>query len=131
MKYVTLEQILLIHSIVIDETGGMHGVRDHHAILSFLQAPQQIVFGRELYPTIFLKAAVYVRDIIMHHAFLDGNKRTGMTVAVVFLENNGYDFTAREGEIEKFALKTVEKKLTIEKIALWLRKHSKKHSVVP
>ncbi len=126
MNYLTLEQILLIHSIVIDETGGMHGVRDHHAILSFVQAPQQIVFGKELYSSIFLKAAVYARDIIMHHAFLDGNKRTGMAAAIIFLESNGYDFTAREGEIEKFALKAVEKKLTVETIAAWLEKHSRK-----
>ena len=126
MNYLTLEQILLVHSIVIDETGGMHGVRDHHAILSFVQAPRQIVFGKELYPTIFLKAAVYVRNIIMHHAFLDGNKRTSMTAAIVFLENNECNFTAREGEIEKFALKVVEKKLTVETIAAWLEKHSRK-----
>ena len=86
MKYLTKEQILIIHSIIIDETGGMHGVRDHNAVLSVEALPRQKLFGKELYPTIFLKATVYTRNIIMNHFFIDGNKRTGMTAASVFLE---------------------------------------------
>lgn len=126
MKYLTKEQILLIHSMAIDETSGLHGVRDYHVILSLEVAPKQKVFNKELYPTIFLKTAVYARDIIMNHPFLDGNKRTGMTAAGVFLENNGYKIIAKEGEIEKFALKIINEKISLETIAAWLKKHSKK-----
>ena len=126
MKYLTREQILLIHSIVIDETGGSHGVRDHHAILSLERAPRQSVFGKELYATSFEKAAVYARDITMNHPFLDGNKRTGMTAAIVFLESNGFFFQIRQGEIERCALKIIEKRLGIEEISVWLKKHSRR-----
>lgn len=110
--------------MIIDETGGSHGVRDYNAILSLENLPKQQAFGRELYPTIFLKAAVYVRNIISSHPFVDGNKRTGMTAASVFLEENGLKVMAKEGEIEKFALKIVSKKLELEAITRWLQKHS-------
>ncbi|MEE8131675.1 MAG: type II toxin-antitoxin system death-on-curing family toxin [Candidatus Paceibacterota bacterium] len=126
MVYLTEAQILLIHSMVIDETGGAHGVRDYHAILSLVNLPKQKAFGKELYPTIFIKTAVYARNIITAHPFIDGNKRAGITAASVFLENNGYKIIAKEGEIEKFALKIIVKKLNLGTIAKWFKKHSKK-----
>ena len=112
--------------MAVDETGGLHGVRDHQAILSMEELPKQAVFGKELYPAIFDKAAVYARNIIMNHPFVDGNKRTAMTAASVFLGDNGYQVEAKEGEIEKFALKIVLDKLGIKEIAAWFKKHSKK-----
>lgn len=126
MKYLSADQVLLIHSVVIDETGGSHGVRDHGVILSLEQVVKQTAFGKEFYPTIFEKAAVYVRNIIRQHPFVDGNKRTGISAASVFLENNGYQITAKRGEIEKMALKIAIKKLEIKTIASWLRKCSGK-----
>ncbi|MBI2355894.1 MAG: type II toxin-antitoxin system death-on-curing family toxin [Candidatus Doudnabacteria bacterium] len=119
-------QILLIHSIAIDETGGSHGVRDNGVILSLEQVPKQIIFGKELYPTVFDKAAVYARNIIRQHPFIDGNKRVGMAAAGVFLENNGYFLDVENGQIEKMALKIAIKRLEAKAIASWLRKHSKK-----
>ena len=124
--YLTAERILQIHSMLIDETGGSHGLRDHNAILSVEQMPQQAVFGKELYPGVFLKAAVYARTIIMNHPFIDGNKRTGMAASIVFLERNGYMSIAKDGEIEEFALKVVTEKLSLGIIANWFKKHSKK-----
>lgn len=126
MKYLTMGQILLIHSIAIDETGGSHGVRDNGVILSLEQVPKQIIFGKELYPTVFDKAAVYARNIIRQHPFIDGNKRVGMAAAGVFLENNGYFLDVENGQIEKMALKIAIKRLEAKAIASWLRKHSKK-----
>ncbi len=125
MHYLTKEQILFIHSVIIDETSGSHGVRDMHALLSLVQSPAQKVFGKELYPTIFDKAALYARDIIMNYPFIDGNKRTGITAASVFLENHDYEIIAHEGEFEEFALRIVSEKLEIDVIAGWLKAHSK------
>lgn len=126
MKYLSAGDILQIHSMIIDETGGLHGVRDYHAILSLESTPKQKVFGKELYPTIFLKAAVYIRNLIMSHSFVDGNKRTGMTSASVFLENNGYIITVKKGEIERFVLRVINEKLDLDIIAAWLKKNSQK-----
>lgn len=112
--------------MVIDETGGSHGVRNTHMILSLVAAPAQSAFGKELYPTVFEKAALYARDIIMNHSFIDGNKRTGITAAAVFLENNGYIITTKEGEFENLALRIVAERLGVQDIAAWFKKHSKK-----
>lgn len=126
MKYLSAEDILHIHSLLIDETGGAHGVRDQHALLSLAGLPKQKVFGRELYPTIFDKAAVYARNIIFGHPFVDGNKRTAMTATSVFLEDNGYSITAAKGEIERFALAVLHEKLNASEIAAWLKNHCRK-----
>lgn len=112
--------------MIIDETGGSHGVRDHNAILSLESLPQQNVFGKELYPSLFHKAAVYARNIIASHPFLDGNKRTAMTAASVFLENNGYRLNAKEGLVEKFALRVIKEKLNVNEIAAWFQRHTTK-----
>src|SRR3989344_2216428 len=131
-KYLSEAEILLIHSRVVDETGGLHGIRDWNAIQSVVGQPQQAVFGEELYPTLFLKAAVYARNIIAHHPFLDGNKRTGITVASVFLEENTYRVDAAEGEFYALALRIAEDKLEYEEIAEWFESHAMKiRAVLP
>lgn len=126
MKYLTAEQILLIHSIIIRETGGLHGVRDHHAILSLVNLPKQKAFGKEFYPTLFHKAAVYARSIIMNHPFFDGNKRTGIAAAFDFLRENGYEIVVKRGRVEQFALQVIGRRFTIEQISGWLKKYSQK-----
>lgn len=126
MRYLSAKHILLLHSLALEKDGGMSGVRNMHVVLSLEDLPRQNVFGEELYPTVFHKAAVYTRNIIMSHPFVDGNKRTGILVALVFLEKNGYKFFSAKGDIEKFAISIIIKRLTIEQIAKWLKKHSRK-----
>jgi len=126
MVYLSPEQILIIHSFVLDETGGLHGVRDRDAIASARALAQQQAFGQELYPTVFDKAAVYIRSIIKNHPFVDGNKRSGMMTAAVFLELNGYKLQVSKGGVYKFALRVAKQKLELAKIATWLKQNSKK-----
>lgn len=113
--------------MIIEETGGTHGVRELEVIEGLTLSPKQSVFNQDLYPTLYDKAAVYAREIMMRHAFVDGNKRSGMTAAFVFLENNGYVATAKQGEIEKFALRIVLEHLDIPEITKWLKSKSRKH----
>jgi len=126
MRYLTASQILLIHSMLIDEHGGSHGVRERNLIASLEQLPAQKAFGKELYPTIYLKSAVYARNIITSHPFFDGNKRTGITCAAISLENNGYVFDAKEGELEHYAILIAREKPELKEIAAWLKAHSKR-----
>jgi len=126
MKYLTKEQILLVHSIAVDEAGGTHGIRDPDAILSLEILPSQKAFGKELYKGVFAKAALYTRNIIMSHPFIDGNKRTGIISAGIFLELNGYFLIAPEGEVEKFAVRIVVEKLGITEISDWFKQNSRK-----
>lgn len=114
--------------MLIESYGGTHGVRDMHTLMSLEEAPGQAAFGKELYPTVFLKAAVYARNIITAHPFLDGNKRAGISCATVFLENNGYVFNAPEGALQDYAVEIARTKPSLEEIAAWLKKHSKRTS---
>jgi death on curing protein len=120
-----LEEILRLHFQVIEDYGGSHGVRSEERLKSVVLAPQQEVFGVEQYPDILEKAAVYMRNIIGDHAFTDGNKRSGVTVAGVFLLRNGITQTAMPKELEDFAVRVAVEHLDVPTIAAWLRAHSK------
>lgn len=124
MQYLTAEEILLIHHQLIERYGGLHGTRNLSRVKSAALAPSQYVFKEEQYKTIFEKAAVYARNIIIDHPFYDGNKRTGITTAVMFLVKSGYNFKAQEGEIEDFAVKIAVGKPDITDIAMWLKQHT-------
>ena len=108
--------------MILDETGGLHGVRHLNLLQSAAELPKQAAFGSELYPDAHTKAAVYARSIIMNHPFVDGNKRTGITTALIFLADNGHEDLTKESEVEKFAVQIVKKRLTVEQIAAWLKK---------
>jgi len=124
VNYLTAADILRIHSYIIDETGGSHGLRDRGAVESVVATPQQSFFGKEIHDTVFKKAAVYLFQIAMNHPFVDGNKRTAITAAGIFLEENGYMLAMEDGVAEDFMVHIVEDKLEREAIADWLKSHS-------
>jgi death on curing protein len=127
MKYLTLKDIELIHMQIIDASGGSQGVRDRERIRSAIAGTKQIVFGQELYVTVFEKAAVLMRGIIADHPFVDGNKRTGTISALVFLNFNNYDTSSLiDKELEDFAVKVAVEKLDVPQIAEWLKAKSRK-----
>ena len=109
---------------MIKDFGGSHGVRDEGRLKSVIRAPAQEVFGVEQYPSIYEKAATYMRNIIGDHPFADGNKRTGVTVAGVFLLRNGINMSATPKELEDFAVKIAVDHLDISEISAWLAQHS-------
>lgn len=125
-KYLSLKEILRLHFQVIEDFGGSHGVRDEASLASLTSAPKQAVFSTEQYPDIYQKAAVYIRSLIGDHPFVDGNKRTAVAVAGIFLARNGLKLTATPKELEDFAIHIATKKPQIPEIAPWLKKHSTK-----
>lgn len=127
MKYLTVEEVLVIHSEIIDETGGSHGVRDTGLLMSIIEKPKASFGGKELYEGVFKKAAVYLESIVQYHIFIDGNKRTGAVVAARFLYINEYEFTATNKELEDFILKVAIEKLDLKSISAWFGKYSRKN----
>lgn len=125
MKYLTLEQVLALHVLAINQFGGSNGIRDLARIESAIASQSQEIFGEELYPSIFEKSAALARNIIGDHPFHDGNKRTAMLTALTFIEINEHIFTMNEGELEDFAVSIAIDHLDIPTIASWLRQHSK------
>lgn len=125
MKWLTLQDLELIHLQIIDESGGSHGTRDAGRLESALAAMQQDTFGQELYPSLYDKAAVLCRGVIGDHPFVDGNKRTGIMSALVFLNLNNLDTSQlKNKELEDFAVKIAVDKLDVPEIARWLRANS-------
>lgn len=124
--YLTAEQLELVHAGVLAKSGGLFGTRELDVITGLESSPRQNVFGKELHPTLFHKAAVYMRTIITQHPFLDGNKRTGIMSTFTFLEVNGYLMTATNDEVFNYALFVATEKPEGDIIAEWLKSHSKK-----
>jgi death-on-curing protein len=124
LSYLTLEEVLRLHFQLIEDFGGSHGVRDESRLKADVEAPKQHVFGSEQYPTLPEKAAVYLRNIMGDHPFVDGNKRTAVTVCGIFLARNGRRLTATPQELEDFALSVVVDHLDIGAIAGWLEAHT-------
>lgn len=126
MKYLTPQQVLAIHFRVTKRTGGSQGVRDLGLLESAVYRPQASFDGKDLYVGVFNKAAALLQSLLKNHPFVDGNKRTALTCAGVFLKINGYKLVnARKEEVE-FAIKVDNEHLGLEEIASWLRKNSRK-----
>src|SRR3989344_1085151 len=124
MKYLTVQDVLLLHSLAIDNFGGSHGLRDLGLLESAVMRPQATFDGEELYPTIFLKSAALVHSLLLNHQFVDGNKRTAMFSVMTFMELNGYKITANQTEIVNCAMWIENKKPEIEEIAEWTKKNT-------
>ena len=125
MKTLTLEQLLGLHVLVISETGGSQGLRELSRLESAIASQTQSVFGDDVFATLHQKAAAMARGIVADHPFVDGNKRTAMLTALTFLQCNGQKFTAKQGELEDFAVLIATDHLSVDYIAQWLETHCK------
>lgn len=92
------KQLLMLHSELIAETGGMDGLRDEGMLDSALNAPFQSFAGEDVYPSLQQKAARLCFGLVKNHPFIDGNKRIGTHAMLVFLALNGIelDYTQEE-----------------------------------
>ena len=126
MKYLSAEDILAVHDRVIEETGGSLGVREHGLLRSIAERPKAAFGGVEQFPDVFTKAAAYLEAIATYHVFIDGNKRTALSVAGVFLALNGYTTTFPVEESEDFMLAAAQRQHSLEEVAIWLKGKSKK-----
>ena len=123
MTNLTIEQLLEIHALVIEATGGSSGLRDLGRLEAAIAAQTQNVFGEELYPRPIDKAAAMIRGIIADRPFVDGNKRTAMLTGLTLLDINKIRFTAKTGEIEDFAVGIATNHIDVPEIARWLELH--------
>lgn len=124
MIRLTEQQILAVHSRMIEMTGGVDGVRDNSLLDSALNAPFQTFDGKGLYPALLSKAAVMCRSIISNHPFVDGNKRTGIHVTLIFLEMNGIELQYSQNELIELGFGVASGQLSSDDILKWLIKHT-------
>ena len=103
MKTLTKEQVLYLHAELIEEFGGTDGIRDMGLLESAMYAPFQTFGGEALYPSVQAKAAKLGLGIVGNHPFLDGNKRTGAHVMLIFLALNGIELEYTQEELTRKA----------------------------
>jgi death-on-curing protein len=123
-RYLSAEQVLLIHERVLALFGGESGLLSYSLLDSACQRPQATFEGKELYTSLFAKAAALGHSLVLNHPFVDGNKRTAWEAMKRFLGENGYHLKAAPDEIVSFMLDIAQKKLSIDQIANWLAQHS-------
>ena len=123
MRKLSKEQVLLLHTQLIEEFGGTDGVRDYNLLESALETPFQSFAGEELYPTIQAKAARLGYGLIKNHTMLDGNKRIGAHAMLVFLALNGIEMNYTQKELYETVLSVAAGSLEYEDLLQWVLDH--------
>jgi death-on-curing protein len=123
LNWISLKELVLIHELVINETGGVHGIINPAALESALLRPFSSYEGKEHYPDMWSKTAAFIHTLIVFHPFTDGNKRTAFVAAEVILKLNGSSIKP-SGENEDFFWSIARGEKSVEEITDWLKSHS-------
>jgi death on curing protein len=124
MKYLKPEQVMFIHARLIAETGGSHGILDLGRLEAAVSRPQAVFQDQELFSDIFFKAAALLDALVNDHPFIDGNKRTGISSAALFLRANGWRLEASNEELVEFTIKVAVSHPDLTLLAEWFQKQS-------
>lgn len=114
------EKVLLLHQLLIEETGGSADLRDLNLLDSALESAFATFDGKELYPTKEEKAARIGYNLIENHAFIDGNKRIGIYVMITFLKVNGIDINPTNEELANIGIKIASSKMNYNELLQWI-----------
>jgi len=109
-RFLATQTVLEIHAAQIGEHGGDPGLRDEGLLDSALAQPMAGLGGQYLHSDLFAMAAAYVFHLANNHAFVDGNKRTALAAALVFLDANGYEIADEGTELADLVLEMVTEK---------------------
>ncbi len=121
MIKLTKRQILLLHDAILEETGGMNGVRDSAALDAAISAPFATFYGEDLFPSDIDKIARMSYGLTVNHAFVDGNKRIGAMVLQILLRENGYNLQIKEEELVEMFLSVAKGKADDKDLVAWIQ----------
>lgn len=124
MKKLKLEQIIMLHEILLKETGGLSGIRDMSLLESAINSPFHSFDSVDVYPTIEYKAARLAFGIIKNHPFVDGNKRTVLLTMLTFLECNGIELCYTDDELIKIGLELADGSFNEKQLLTWIILHN-------
>ena len=127
MRFLSAAEIIKLNKRMIILYGGLRTAGDNVAnrgSLDYLvEAVPAVIYGQERYVGIFEKAAAYAFFIIKDHIFHDGNKRTGIQAAIVFLESNNHPIVnVTPQEIVDVALKIATEETSRDDLVKWFEK---------
>lgn len=123
MKILNKRQVLLLHSALIVQSGGLDGTRDEGLLDSALNTPFQTFAEQDLYPTVLEKAARLGYGLICNHPFLDGNKRIGTHAMLVFLDINQFSLSYTDNELIEIVLRVAAGEAGYNELLDWLKTH--------
>jgi death-on-curing protein len=121
LLWIEERDVLAIHDRLVAVHGGAPGLRDRGLLQSALARPRQHHAYADSRDDLIAMAALYTAGIVRNHPFVDGNKRAGFVVGVLFLELHGYDFKAREEDATQAVLDLAAGALDEAAYAAWLR----------
>lgn len=122
IRFLHVQEVLEIHDQIIDCFGGAFGLRDLGLLVSAVEIPKATMSKKLLHPTISDQAAAYLFHICNNHPFIDGNKRTAVVSALVFLEDNHVKVNFDENELEKLVIQTATGKANKKMISSFFQK---------
>ena len=125
MIFFEYEQVVKIHRSLIEKTGGMDGICDAQLLDSALKTPFQTFGGNNLYPNILDKASQLCYSLIENHPFVDGNKRIGVHLMLLFLKLNNIEVNYSQQELVDFGLDIASGKISKNDIKGWIIEHRK------
>lgn len=123
MIVLSKQQILLLHSQLISGTGGSDGLRDVGLLESAINSPFQQFGNEDLYPTIQQKASRLCFGLVNNHPFIDGNKRIGAHVMLVFLALNGIELEYTQDDLSSSILKLASNEISYQQLTKWIINH--------
>lgn len=123
MKYLTTDQVMKLHRVLIETSGGSSGIRDEGILDAALKAPLQTFDKCELFPSIIDKAAHLTFGIIKNHPFIDGNKRIATHVMLIFLALNGIMLSYKDEELINIILKVASNQANESDLYIWINNH--------
>lgn len=123
------DDVIRIHDKVVQQFGGRPGVLNRGLLESAINHPQHILlYGSKEDCKIYNIAAAYFFHIIKNHAFIDGNKRTGLLTAIEFIYNNGYELKKQDCEFDdlySLAINTASSNISFKEISQFFKKNIK------
>jgi death on curing protein len=122
---ISYQDVLKVHSVLIETFGGSHGVRDEALLESALGRVYQTFDGVDLYTSSLEKAAAILESIVKNHPFVDGNKRTGYVIARLILMSDGKDIYADQEAKYQFVIDVSTNSINFDQIISWLKKYIK------
>lgn len=121
MLKLTRDDIMKMHEMLADVTGGSRGLKDEALLDSALQSPFQTFAGDDLYEGLIAKAAKLGHGLINNHPFIDGDKRIGLLAMFTFLELNGYVIEMTNIELVTLVIKLADGPVTTKNLEATLK----------
>ena len=127
MRSLSLSEVIQLHEYLLEQSGGITGIRDLGALESVVAQPHMTFGGVDLYQTIQEKAATLCFSLVTNHPFVDGNKRVGHAAMETFLVLNHWELDATVDVAERTILALADGMLSREEFVQWVNDHSKPH----